>query len=104
MEAPNTDLNAKISFEEALQKLEEVVRALESGDATLEDSLAKYEQGVGLLRHCYAVLRTAEQRVRLMADEDEHGKPLPKPFPNAAGHDDEPEPRRRSGRSTDSTY
>src|SRR5262245_11307318 len=68
------------SFEDALAELEQILRLLESGDATLEEGLASYEIGVGLLKRCYGQLRQAEQRVYLLCGEDPDGKPLLQPF------------------------
>jgi len=54
------------SFETGLAELESVIAALESGNAPLEDALAKYQRGVELLRFCEAKLSDAEQRVRVL--------------------------------------
>ena len=51
-------------FEQALAELERILRDLEDGTTSLEDALARYERGVGLLKQCYAQLRDAEQRIR----------------------------------------
>jgi exodeoxyribonuclease VII small subunit len=72
------------SFEEALAELEQIVRDLEDGTTTLEQSLARYERGVGLLKGCYTQLRAAEQRIALLAGLDGDGKPLLQPFDHAA--------------------
>ena len=74
----------KLTFEEALARLEEIVRQLEDGGAGLEESLARYEQGVGLLKQFYAQLRQAEQRIQLLAGLDGEGKPILKPFDHTA--------------------
>ena len=55
-----------LTFGAALGELEQIVRALESGQLELEDSLARYERGVALLRACQAKLGEAEQRVRML--------------------------------------
>lgn len=72
------------SFEEALAELEQIVRDLEDGTTTLEESLARYERGVGLLKGCYAQLQAAEQKIALLAGLDEGGRPLLQPFEHAA--------------------
>ena len=51
------------SFEENLARLEEIVRGLEKGDAPLAESLGLFEEGVGLVKSCGALLDEAEQRV-----------------------------------------
>lgn len=56
----------KMSFEEALSRLEEIVRAMENGSAKLDESLALFEEGVGLVKFCTAELDNAEQRVKIL--------------------------------------
>jgi len=52
-----------ISFEQALSRLDEIVRQLESGDMLVSDSLALYEEGTGLIKTCSKMLDQAEQKV-----------------------------------------
>ena len=73
-----------ISFEDALAELEQVVHDLEEGSIGLDDSLARYERGVGLIKRCYAQLRDAEQRILLVTGTDDEGKPILQPFQHAA--------------------
>jgi exodeoxyribonuclease VII small subunit len=56
-------------FSDALAELEAIVSALESGQLELEDSIARYERGVALLRACQAQLAEAEQRVTMLMGE-----------------------------------
>ncbi len=56
------------SFEAALQELEGIVAAMESGEAPLEESLAQYERGMALLKVCQERLGAAEQKIRLLED------------------------------------
>jgi exodeoxyribonuclease VII small subunit len=60
-------------FEQALAELDAILRELEDGTTNLEDSLARYERGVGLLRQCYSQLRDAEQKVKMLAGLTEEG-------------------------------
>ncbi|MBQ7895336.1 MAG: exodeoxyribonuclease VII small subunit [Oscillospiraceae bacterium] len=53
----------KLSFEESLSKLEEIVRHLEKGDMPLSDSLKLFEDGTALLASCSKMLDDAEQKV-----------------------------------------
>jgi len=53
-------------FEDALGELEELVRELESGEQSLEESLARFERGVALSRYCQQSLAEAEQKVRVL--------------------------------------
>jgi len=57
-----TDI-AKLSFEEALQELEQIVKRLEGGTGKLDDAIQSYERGTLLKRHCEAKLREAQARV-----------------------------------------
>ena len=52
-----------LSFEEAMRELEATVGKLETGEATLEESIALYERGAALRAHCDTRLREAEERV-----------------------------------------
>jgi exodeoxyribonuclease VII small subunit len=83
-----------VSFEEALAELEQVVRDLESGETGLEESLGRYERGVGLIKRCYAQLREAEQRILLLTGTDEEGKPVLQPFGHTATEPPPAEARR----------
>jgi exodeoxyribonuclease VII small subunit len=60
----------KLSFEESLQQLTELVEKLESGQLLLEESVAAFETGVQLSRHCEALLDHAEQRLQILNDQD----------------------------------
>lgn len=58
-------------FETSLQELESLVEALETGDISLEEALAKFERGVTLTRQCRDLLKNAELRVdQLLAESD----------------------------------
>ncbi|HYT89374.1 MAG TPA: exodeoxyribonuclease VII small subunit [Gemmataceae bacterium] len=92
----NDSPSDNLTFEQALAELEGIVRALEDGQTGLEESLARYERGVGLLKRCYGQLRQAEQRIVLLTGEDGEGQPLTRPFEHAATLDAvQGEPRRR---------
>ena len=69
---------AKLSFEEALAELEEIVRGLESGEAKLDDAIRAYERGAALKRHCETKLREAQEkveRIQLSSDGKIEAKP-----------------------------
>ena len=55
-------------FEASMQALEDLVGKMETGEVSLEESLAAYERGVGLYRRCQDALEHAELRVRLLSD------------------------------------
>ena len=67
-------MNAKNSFEESLTTLEKIVRELEQGDLSLEDSLKLFENGVKLSRECQERLNQAERRIEVLL-KDENGNP-----------------------------
>ena len=52
-----------LPFEKALAELEDIVRRLERGDVPLEDSIAIYERGEALKKHCEQLLKKAEARI-----------------------------------------
>lgn len=53
----------EMTFEQSLARIEEIVRALEKGDAPLEQSLQLFEEGTALISKCGKMLETAEQKV-----------------------------------------
>lgn len=63
------------SFEKSLADLENVVSELETGNLSLSDSLAKYEEGIRNLKICHAVLEAAENKIRLLTGVDREGNP-----------------------------
>ncbi len=60
-------------FEDAFEELEKVVERLESGELSLEDSLAAFEAGVGLVKFCNQKLTEVEKKIELLV-KDEDGK------------------------------
>lgn len=62
--SPNAPTKTGIPFEEALQKLETLVEAMESGDLPLESLLARYEEGVKLTKICQDKLAEAELKIQ----------------------------------------
>lgn len=75
----------KMSFEESMARLDEIVRLLERGDAPLENALELFEEGTSLVTKCGKLLDNAEAKiVKLMKGKD--GKPVELQFD---GDDDE---------------
>ena len=69
----------KMSFEQSVDRLQEIVAALEKGDAPLADSLKLFEEGTKLVSSCTAMLDQAEQKVvKLVKSADE--TPTEEPF------------------------
>ena len=67
-------------FEQSLQKLESLVKNLESGSLSLEDALTAFQEGVGLVKQCQTLLSQAEQKVEMLvkaSGENIETKPHP---------------------------
>lgn len=79
----------KKKFEDALEELEKVVEQLESGELSLEDSLAAFEEGVRLVKHCNQKLTEVEKKIELLV-QDKEGKLQLKPLAGAGDEDPEP--------------
>lgn len=71
-------MSEKFVFESAMKRIEEIVRLLEQGDAPLDQSLALFEEGTGLIKKCSAALDQAEQKVEMLVKTPEG--PEPEPF------------------------
>jgi exodeoxyribonuclease VII small subunit len=69
----------KVTFEEALKRLEEIVLKLENGNAKLDESLSLYEEGVRLTALCNKMIEDAENRIKILS-KDESGKITEKDF------------------------
>ncbi len=89
------------TFEESLTELENLVRELEDGRLGLDESLARYEKGVGLIKRCSRQLRDAERRILLVSGLDENGRPILQPFQHEATAVTRAEPARRSRKKLD---
>ncbi len=70
---------AKDKFEEALKRLEELVKRMEAGDLTLDESLKAFEEGIRLIRFCTRKLDETERRVEILL-RDEQGEIAAVPF------------------------
>lgn len=62
----NNPAEAAVSFEDALEQLENIVEAMEAGDVPLADLIAKFEQGNKLLKVCESRLKEAEMKIELL--------------------------------------
>ena len=71
--------NKKISFEQSLARLDEIVRHLEKGDLPLKDSLSLFEEGTSLIKNCGVMLDEAEQQVVKLKKGDDR-QPVELPF------------------------
>ncbi|MEJ2705333.1 MAG: exodeoxyribonuclease VII small subunit [Sedimentisphaerales bacterium] len=80
---------SKLSFEEAIKELTEIVGRIEQGQIALQDSLQQYEKGMGLIRHCRTILQEAEKRIEKISESEAKPQKEPEapvdPDPNADG-------------------
>ena len=94
----------ELTFEQALERLELVVKDLESTETGLDRSLERYEDGVRLLKRCRAILDEAERKIRLLTGVDAAGNPITQDFDAAATAEREAvndsEPAEKTKRST----
>ncbi len=66
-EQENTGKDKTLSFEEALKRLEKITAEIERGEVGLEESIAKYEEGMKLINRCRNMLTKAEQRIQKLS-------------------------------------
>ena len=69
----------EMKFEQALAQLEEIVKSLEEGELPLEESLKKFEVGIGLSRFCAKKLDEAQEKMEILLS-DENGAKIMQPF------------------------
>jgi len=65
-----TDID-KLSFEEAIKELTDIVGKIEQGQIPLQDSLEQYEKGMALIKQCRTILQKAEERIEKITKEEE---------------------------------
>jgi len=70
---------AKLTFENALKQLENIVHELESGNLSLDDSIKKFEEGIKLSKYCSAKLDETEKRITILT-KGQDGSITEKPF------------------------
>jgi exodeoxyribonuclease VII small subunit len=95
----NSPLPEALSFEQALERLEAIVRELEEGRVGLSEGLAHYEEGVKLLRQCYQAIECAERRIELLSRVDSAGNEVCEPFDEGAASLEEKSRQRGRRRS-----
>lgn len=69
----------KLNFEQAMTRLDEIVTALERGEAPLDEAMKLFEEGSRLMRECTQMLDQAEQKVTLLTAGSD-GMPQEQPF------------------------
>ncbi|HVU89161.1 MAG TPA: exodeoxyribonuclease VII small subunit [Pirellulales bacterium] len=80
MASDESESQPRPNFEQALAELETIMHELEEGKLGLAEGLARYEQGVGLLKQCHELLSQAERRIELLCGVDADGNPITQPF------------------------
>ena len=60
----------KVSFEENIEELENIVAELEKGELNLEDSMKKFEEGIIISKNCNKILEEAEKKITILLNED----------------------------------
>lgn len=68
------------SFEASMQRLEQIVRAMERGDVPLDESLKLFAEGTELVRNCQTLLNNAQLQVKMIMTDAE-GRPVEEEFP-----------------------
>ena len=59
-----------LSFESAIVRLEEIVKLLEKGKSSLDESLKLYEEGISLVRYCNTALDNAENKIKILSSDN----------------------------------
>jgi len=57
----------KMTFEQALERVEHIVADIEQGKVSLEDSIEKYAEGIKLIKQCRQILDAAEKKIQVLA-------------------------------------
>ena len=76
----NESLPDPVPFEHALERLGAVVQDLEEGNLTLDESVARYEEGMRLLNQCQQLLSAAERKIEVLRGFDAAGNPITHPL------------------------
>jgi exodeoxyribonuclease VII small subunit len=71
----------KLTFEQAIHQLKDIVSKIEQGEIPLQDSLDQYEKGMALIKHCRGILQKAEKRIEKISreeppEQEENSEPL----------------------------
>jgi len=61
----------KLTYKELTEKLEEIIENLETGELSVEASMEKYEEGVKITKELLSILNKAEEKVKIMRDQEE---------------------------------
>jgi exodeoxyribonuclease VII small subunit len=87
--AKKQDDVSKLSFEEAIRALTDIVGRIESGQTSLDESLGQYEKGMSLIKHCRTILQAAEKKIDKIAAESGLDRQAPETEEKGGGDDGE---------------
>ena len=82
---PQAETIEKLSFEDSLEQLEQIVGQLEEGQIGLNEAIERYEQGAKHLKHCRRLLERAEQKIELLSGVDAEGNAVAEKKAEARG-------------------
>jgi exodeoxyribonuclease VII small subunit len=82
-ESQDVGKNEAPGFEQALERLEKIVREMESGELSLESMMARFEEGQKLVKSCGETLGQVERRIEILVKEG--NKVVAKPFDTGRG-------------------
>ena len=68
-----TEQKKKMTFEQAMDTLEQIVAGIEGGDVSLEESIEKYAEGTALIKQCRTILDAAEKKIQVLARDEGDG-------------------------------
>lgn len=88
------------TFEQALDRLETIVSEMEAGTLSLEDMMARFEEGQGLVKLCSEKLNQVERRIEILVKEGD--KVSAKPFEGGESATDKPGDEEGDGEATTS--
>ena len=61
---------SKLSFEDAIKDLTQIVPKIEGGQTALDESIDQYENGMALIKHCRSILQVAEKKIEKISTDD----------------------------------
>ena len=60
----------KVTFEESIKQIDDLINLLENGEINLEESIGKYEESMKLIKNCYKILDSAEGKIKKIVEEN----------------------------------
>jgi len=64
-------MTKELTFEESMEKLEEIANELEKNDLSLDESIKKFEEGMKISKHCKDIIDKAEKKITILVDGKE---------------------------------